>query len=202
MIRPAVIVACLLSVAGCALPTALPEATEFRAPAGQMLIVGKIELDPPFSSELEQATHWSIIGDGAIRDRVLLATGTVSRPVTAGSFRGEEWQGYIDAHWGQYFAVIAPRAPRYLNGIAVPLDLKQQDFLWFPGTMVIRPPEDGNLFYVGTLRYVRDEFNQVLDIQVLDERAEAAQFLANQFKMDSRNLTSAMWVRQFPWEAP
>ena len=187
-------------IAGCALPTALPTATEFDAPPGSILIVGKIELDPPFSSELEQKTHWNVVGDGGIRDRVLIATGPVSRPIRAGSFQGEDWQGFIDAHWGEYFAVLVPRAPRFLNGIAVPLDVKQQEFFWFPGSMVVRPPDEGNTIYVGTLRYVRDDFNQIIDIQVLDERAEAAVFLKNTFGTDPENLVTALWLRQLPWE--
>lgn len=200
-IRLAGAVACLAMIAGCALPTALPMATEVGVPPGSMLIVGRIELDPPFSPELEQKTHWNIVGDGAIRNRVLIATGPTSQPISAGSFQSQDWQGYIDANWGEYFAVVVPRAPRYLNGVAVPLDLQQQDFLWFPGSMVIRPPEEGNAFYVGTLKYVRDDFNQIVDIQVLDARDEALAFLKHRFGKAPDNLQNALWLRQLPWES-
>jgi len=44
-------------IAGCALPTALPGATELGAPHGSMMIVGKIEIDPPFSPDMEQTTY-------------------------------------------------------------------------------------------------------------------------------------------------
>lgn len=200
IIRLACVVAYSALIGGCVLPTALPEAIDIGAPPGFMLIVGKIELDPPFSSELEQRMHWNIIGDGEIRDRVLIATGPESRPIRAGSFQGDDWQGFIDAHWGEYFAVLVPRAPRYLNGIAVPLDVKQQEFFWFPGSMVIRPPDEGNAIYVGTLRYVRDDFNQIIDVQVLDARAEAADFLKSTFGTEPDKLVTALWLRQLPWE--
>lgn len=165
-----------------------------------MLIVGKIELDPPLSPELEQKTYWNIVGDGSIRNRVLIATGPKSRPISAGSFRGDDWQGYIDARWGEYFAVVLPKAPRYLNGVAVPLDLHEQEFLWFPGSLVIRPPEHGNTFYIGTLRYVRDDFNQIVDIQVLDARDEAGRFLEQEFGKELDDFETALWLRQLPWE--
>ena len=198
--RLTAVAALLLSLGGCALPTALPNATGAGIPAGSMVVVGKIELDPPFSPELEQTTHWNILGDGAIRNRVLLATGSESRPVQPGVFSGNTWQGYIDAYWGEYFAVIMPRAPRYLNGVAVPLDVRQQEYLWFPGSLVIRPPEDGDVLYVGTLKYVRDDFNQIVDIQIVDERQEAAAFLSDAFGPKRLDFRTALWLRQLPWE--
>lgn len=191
---------CFLILGGCALPKALPTATESGVPQGHMLIVGKIELDPPFSSELEQSTYWNIVGDGAIRNRVLIATGATSRPISPGSFEADDWQGYIDARWGEYFAVVVPRATRYLNGVAVPLDMQQQEYLWFPGSMVIRPPDEGNTFYVGTLRFVRNDFNQIVDIQVLDAGTEAAAFLQSSFGTEADELTNSLWLRQLPWE--
>ena len=201
MIRTAGAAALLALIGGCALPTALPDATEAGVSPGSMLVVGKIELDPPISPEMEQTTHWNVVGDGAIRNRVLIATGPAPRPISAGTFQGEDWQGYIDARWGEYFAVVLPKAPRYLNGIAVPLDLSQQEFLWFPGSMVIRPTDDGQVFYIGTLRYVRDDFNQIVDIQVIDARDEAAAFLNRRFGTAPENLRTALWLRQLPWEA-
>lgn len=192
--------AILFFVVGCAVPTALPEAHGLSATDDSIVVVGKVVLDPPFSSELEQTTYWNVIGDRSIRDRVMIATGNESRPIQAGRFQGDGWQNYIDAHWGRYFAVRIPRQSLYLNGIAVPLDVRRQEFLWFPGGMVVRPPLDARSIYVGTLRYVRDDFNQVLDIDVIDERDEAHAFFRDRFDADSTQLADALWLRQLPWE--
>lgn len=165
-----------------------------------MLVIGKIEIHPPFSPELEQTTRWNVLGDGAIRNRALIATGSVSKPIRPGSLVGSDWQEFIDSHWGEYFAVVVPKVPRYLNGVAVPLDAMKQEYLWFPGSMVIRPPSDSDNVYVGTLRYVRNNFNQIVDIQVLDERVEAVEFLRSEYGAIPENLVTALWLRQLPWE--
>ena len=141
------------------------------------------------------------MGDGSIRDRVLVATGSSPQAIEPGRLQGEAWQGYIDARWGEYFAVEVPRASRYLNGVAVPLDLNTQEFYWFPGGLVVRPPDEGSTLYIGTLKYVRDDFNRILDIDVVDERAEAAVFLKNRFGQDADDLVVSLWLRQLPWES-
>jgi len=75
----------------------------------------------------------------------------------------------------------------------------KQEFLWFPGSMVIQPPSEGSTVYVGTLHYVRNNFNQIVNIEVLDERAEAENFLGSKFGTTPENLVTALWLRQLPW---
>lgn len=188
-------------LAGCTLPQALPESSSLTPPAGKLLVVGKIVLDPPFDAELEQETHWNIIGDGAIRNRVLIATHDTPREIRMGQPDSKDWQGYIDAHWGEYFVAELPQADRYLNAVLVPLNVRAQDYLWFPGGLALRPPDSGELLYVGTLRYVRNDFNEILDIEVLNERAEALDALEQRFGRRPAELKDSLWLRQLPWEA-
>lgn len=197
---PAILAATQL-VGGCALPTALPEAASLEPRGDRIVIVGKAVLDPPFEPELEQQTRWNVIGDGAIKNRVMISTDAEPRAVRPGSLDVSDWQGFIDARWGEYFVAELPRQTRYLNGLMVPLDVARQDYLWFPGGLVLRPPEDGNVLYVGTLRYVRNDFNEIVDIDVRDDREEALDALATRFGRRPADLTSALWLRQLPWES-
>lgn len=200
-VRFPTIAACLLLAAGCSLPQPLPSVSSLTVPDDSVVVVGKIQLDPAFDTEREQQTYWNVLGDGAIRDRVLIATGSTPSPVEPGRFSGQAWQGYIDAQWNEYFTVIMPRETRYLNGVAVPLDAMRQEFLWFPGGLVVRPTKDAQVVYIGTLRYVRDDFNQIVNVEVIDERTEAATFLQQRFHRTSVDFETTLWLRQLPWEA-
>ena len=62
LLRGLVAVVAMLLVTGCVLPAALPRASDLELAPGTLLLIGKVELDPPLSPELEQSTHWNVIG--------------------------------------------------------------------------------------------------------------------------------------------
>ena len=189
-----------LLLGACALPQALPGSDSLTPPPGHVVIVGKVVLDPPFAPDLEQRTHWNIIGDERMHNRVMLSTDVSSRPISTGAIDVADWQEYIDAEWGEVFVAVMPRETRFLNGMATPLDMQSQDFLWFPGGMVLRPPADADVIYVGTLRYVRNDFNETVNIEVLDEKTEALAAVRQRYGRVPADLPSVFWLRQMPWE--
>ena len=160
-------------LSGCAmLPSFLPPATDLRGTETQVVVVGKFELVPPFNPKLEQKTHWNVIGDKRILNRIVMATGATLKPANTDSLFGPDWQGIIEAEWDVPFMVKAPRQRTYLNGGFVQLDLLSSDKLWFPGGYYFEVPHDARAIYIGTLRFTRNEFNRITNIEIIDERKD------------------------------
>ena len=160
-------------LSGCAaLPTILPPATDLRGTETQVVVIGKFELVPPLNPQLEQTTHWNVMGDKRILNRIIMATGATLKPANTDSLLGPDWQGIVDAEWGVPFRVKAPRQRTYLNGGFVQLDLRSQDKLWFPGGYYFDVPPDAGAIYIGTLRFTRNEFNRITNVEVIDERKD------------------------------
>jgi len=168
-------------LAGCTLPQALPEANNRQAPANAVVVIGKFELVPPFNSELEQETHWNIVGDGQILNQFAMATARAPQPVNTDQFAMKEWRTYIDAQWGKPFAVEARRQTTYLNGGMTQLDLMSQDRLWFPSQLYFEAPDDAAAVYIGTLRYTRNDFNRIVKVEVIDEYSQTVAELGPQY---------------------
>tara|TARA_R110002049_G_scaffold124479_1_gene279986 strand:- start:68696 stop:69286 length:591 start_codon:yes stop_codon:yes gene_type:complete len=173
-------VVCLYSCSG--IPNSLPEADDLSSSENHVIVVGKFELDPPFNPELEQKTHWNVICDEQMINKVAMATGDTSEPVSFDKFRGKEWRNYIRAEWGKPFAVQVPRKRTYLKGAVVQLDVLSQDKLWFPGGFYFDVPENVSAIYIGTLRYTRNEFNTIESAEVVDEYNQTLTELSESFE--------------------
>lgn len=166
---------------GCALPQALPEASGPQVPANAVVVIGKFELVPPFNQELEQDTHWQVLGDGRILNQVAMATSSKPQPVRTSQFVMKDWRTYIDAQWDQPFAVRASRQTTYLNGAITQLDVVSQDRLWFPGQLYFEAPDNAGAVYIGTVRYTRNDFNRIVKVEVIDEYAQTLAELGPQY---------------------
>ena len=166
-----------LALQACTLPQALPAATDLHAGASDVVVIGKIELDPPFEPRYEQSTRWNVIGDKYILGHVLVATGGEFRPVDTSRLNGADFSSTIEAQWGVPFMVKAPRRRTFVNGAVLHLDVTTQDRLWFPGGYYFDVPEGASAVYIGTLRYSRNEFNSITRVQVVDERQDIASVL-------------------------
>lgn len=178
MTRLLALAACLLLQA-CALPRALPEATDLRAGASEVVVIGKIELVPPLDPRHEQRTHWNVVGEKRILGRVWIATGASPRPVKAPDLDASDFQSSLEVPWGQPFMVKAPRQRTYINGGMAHLDVLEQDRLWFPGGYYFDVPADARAVYIGTLRFHRNDFNTITRVEVVDEREDIATVLKN-----------------------
>lgn len=166
-----------LALQACSLPRALPNASDLDAGPPEVVVIGKIELDPPLDARYEQKTHWNVVGDKRILDHVLIATAGEFRPVDTSQLDGSDFSSAIEARWGVPFMVKAPRRRTFVNGAVLHLDVLAQDRLWFPGGYYFDVPEDATAVYIGTLRYTRNEFNTITRVQVIDERKDIASLL-------------------------
>ena len=172
MNRRLLLLSCLLLQA-CTMPRALPKATDLRAGASEVVVIGKIELVPPLDAR-EQKTHWNVIGEKRMLGRVWMATGAEHKPVKTSQIDASEFQGSLEAQWGVPFMVKAPRQRTYLNGGLAHLDVMEQEKLWFPGGYYFEVPAGANAVYIGTLRFHRNDFNRITRVEVVDERKDIA----------------------------
>jgi len=170
------LLACLVLQA-CALPRALPPATDLKAADGEVIVVGKVELVPPLDPRFEQKSHWNAIGEKRYLKHVLVATAGEYRPVETARLDASEFQSAIEARPGVPFMVRAPRRRTFLNGAVLHLDLVAQERLWFPGGYYFDVPKDAAAVYIGTLRYHRNDFNRITRVEVLDQREDIAPLL-------------------------
>lgn len=166
-----------LALQGCTLPHALPAATDLHAGPPEVVVIGKIELDPPIDARYEQKTHWNAIGDKHMLGHVLIATGSEFRPVDTFRLDGADFSSAIEAQWGVPFMVKAPRRRTFINGAMLHLDVVAQDRLWFPGGYYFDIPDGAPAVYIGTLRYSRNEFNTITRVEVIDDRKDIGSVL-------------------------
>ena len=158
-----------LALAGCMMPRFVPEATHLSAGPDEVVVIGKFELDPPINIDLEQKTHWNVVGDNMILNQLTMATGSTPEPITTVPINMREWQFSINANWGETFVVKMPRQRTFLKAAMVQLDVLNQDRLWFPGGYYFDVPYEAQAIYIGTLRYFRDDFNVILRSEIIDE---------------------------------
>ncbi|KQT11397.1 hypothetical protein [Ramlibacter sp. Leaf400] len=161
-----------LALQACAVPRALPPAGDLEAGAGEVVVIGKIELVPPLDARFEQKSHWNVVGDKRLLERVWMSTGAEHRPVTTSQLDASQFQASLEAQWGVPFMVKAPRQRTYLNGGMAHLDVLRQERLWFPGGLYFDVPAGARAVYVGTLRYHRNDFNAITRVEVVDERRD------------------------------
>lgn len=160
----------LLLLQACAVPQALPQATDLKAAEGEVVVIGKMELVPPLEPG-EQKSHWNVIGEKRMF-RIWMATGPAFKPVHTGQVRASEFQSSLEADWGTPFMVKMPRQRTYLNGGLTFLDGLKNEKLWFPGGYYFDVPADARAVYIGTLRFHRNDFNAITRVEVVDERKD------------------------------
>jgi hypothetical protein len=177
----AVCVILAVFVAGCSMPYSMPDATRFSPSKSSVIVVGKIEIDPPIDTEFEQNTHWAILGDGAILNKIVMATGTDPGPVETGNIVFSQWQNALEAELGKTFYLVGNRQRTYLKGAMMQMDVATQERVWFPGGVYFDVPEGADAVYVGTLRYTRGDFYAIKNMEVIDEYASAAKEFSSEF---------------------
>ena len=173
---------CVVSCTACIAP--MPKAKRFAVSADDVIIVGKLEIDPPIDTEHEQKTHWNVLLDGGILNRVEVATGPDPAPVDSKQLRLSEWSDAIITKWGETFILRGDRAKTWLRGATMQLDSKSMRRVWFPGGVFYDPPSGATAVYIGTLRYSRDDFYAIRQMEIIDEYDEALQELRSALGSD------------------
>jgi hypothetical protein len=164
----ALFLAAALALAGC-VPSALaPVSSADGVGSGETIIVGRVELVPPLRKGEQRLTA---IGTGSYENKMLLLTGERDRPLPADP-KIADYADRIEAPLGGHFFVRSRSAPFYIQGGIVLLD-SAMSRARFPGGIRVALKEGDRAVYIGTLRYHRNEFFDITDVQVVDEYAAA-----------------------------
>jgi hypothetical protein len=162
------LLAAALALAGC-VPSALaPVSSTDGVGRGETILVGRVELVPPLQKGEQRLTA---IGTGSYQNVMLLLTGERDRPLPADP-KIADYADRIEAPLGSHFFVRTRSAPFYIQGGIVLLD-SAMSRARFPGGIRVALKEGDRAVYIGTLRYHRNEFFDITDMQVVDEYAAA-----------------------------
>lgn len=176
--KKVVLLICCLALQAC-MPQFLPPATDLRASAAEVIVIGKVELVPPINSKFEQERHWNVFGEDRMLNHLVIATGAENKPLTSSKLDSSDFNSSIEAKWGVPFMVKAPRQRTFLNGGVSFLNVVRQEKLRFPGGYYFDVPSGAEAIYIGTLRYHRNDFNTITKVEVIDERQDIAAALMN-----------------------
>jgi len=159
-----------LALAGC-VPSALaPVSSADGVGSGETIIVGRVELVPPLRKGEQRLTA---MGTGSYQNLMLLLTGERDRPLPADP-KIADYADRIEAPLGSHFFVRTRSASFYIHGGIVFLDMgSTMNRARFPGGLRVALKEGDRAVYIGTLRYHRNEFFDITDVQVVDEYAAA-----------------------------
>jgi hypothetical protein len=166
----ALVLLAALALAGC-VPSALaPVSSADGVGSGETIIVGRVELVPPLRKGEQRLTG---IGTGSYQNLMLLLTGERDRPLPAEP-KIADYADRIEAPLGSHFFVRTRSAPFYIHGGIVFLDMgSTMNRARFPGGMRVALKQGDRAVYIGTLRYHRNEFFDITDVQVVDEYTAA-----------------------------
>ncbi len=94
-----------------------------------------------------------------------------------------DYKGRIDAPLGEFFFVETPSRPFYIIGAQVLLASGgvRPDDVYLPGGLKVSVRSSDQAIYIGTLRYHRNEFFDITDVELIDEYDAARRALSRRF---------------------
>lgn len=173
-----------LLFSGCMAVGNMPAAVDLSVVgSSSTILVGKVQLSPPLE-DAEQRTHWNVIGDGAIKNRMLIFTHPEKTSFNREkdySFRG--MKNSIIANLGETFFLKAPKQSTNILAGMVSLELSgySNDQLYFPGGFRINIEPDDQAVYIGTLIYHRNDFHEIVKVELKDEFKQSKQQFKEKF---------------------
>ena len=183
-------------IAGCG--TIHPEVTSLsQISSGTALVVGQIDLVPPLrpgEQKLRLGTFDPLDVAGKLRDRAVLHLATEPRAVE------ETWE-VINPKLGETFFFRIPQDKRFvvmgtITTKRVTTKVTKRQVVEDVAEIVLPPVEfdlkpTDKAVYVGTLRFHRDEFNEVTKAEILDHFARASAEFKRKFG-DGASLRKAL----------
>jgi hypothetical protein len=191
-VRALAALASILLAAGCASPTLHKEATSFDGPGDTVLVVGRVELVPPLKAgeqDLKMGTIDPLDIKSAFQGRAMLWLAPTPK-------REERTADVFNPPLEQTYFFRIPRTTRYVVHGAVLMyhrvkvvsrrSLEQSsNELIIPGPIEFDIKPSDKAMYVGTLRLHRDEFNEVVKAELIDEYARALAEFRRKFGADA-----------------
>lgn len=170
-----------LALAGCAGLTELGSADAIGR--SEVVLMGRIELDPPLTPGEQRLTG---IGTGRYRNRLAVVIGERYREVRDLGLSDLGDVAVVDI--GSDFAIKVPRRDTLIfSGASVLMDIESSGrvvYLYLPGGVQFRTRADDGILYLGTLRFHRDDYNDITSVDVADDYPGAAQAFRKKFGKD------------------
>jgi hypothetical protein len=148
----------------------MPDATTSDPIVGKVIVVGKFELTPPLTDlEKDYSRRKGAIGIADVINRVYMST--TPQPITKidTTMMSEQWSNMLRATWGGTYFKVTEDRKTYLNAGMTYTDPMTLDKAWLPGGLSFTPPVNAKAIYVGTVRYMRDDFWNITKVQVIDD---------------------------------
>lgn len=163
----------LVLLQACSMPTMMVDAESNDLLPGKVIVVGKFEMDPPLSKiEMDRKVKSGVILVGGKENYI--NTGYFSampQPVDRvdKSMRSNQWDNTLRARFGETYFKVTDAKKTYINSGMTFIDVAGLDKAWLPGGMSFVPPANAKAVYVGTVKYTRDDFWNITNIQIIDE---------------------------------
>jgi len=146
-----------------------------------VVIVGSIELSPPLRDG-EQDFPPTTIGLDLITNAVFFQLG----PQVSGDqgINVTNTGRFSNAKFGKVFFLKEARHDRLFlsSSLMYKAILRTRtDYLYFPGYIEIEVPQGARFLYIGTIRYVRDVYDAVTKIEIVDDLDGAKKAMEKQF---------------------
>lgn len=146
--------------------------------SSETIVVGKIELSPPFEEDEQSLKTVSSLGPCVFlinpsarqyRNTVILVADDHMREL--GEPCMSDYGGRIEAPIGRTFYVRAPNEPMYVIGteIIMGVDAAGVEKACLPAGYKIDIRPSDRAVYIGTIKYYRDEFFEVTKIELIDD---------------------------------
>lgn len=161
----------LLSLTGCVSSRPAVESLA-DVGAGEVIVVGRVELSPP----LEAADQYlDSMGSGRMKNKLFVVTDTKLRVKQGPVGSGDE---YFETVLGEPFYIKGGNKPFYMLEGVIYTSVSQAgvDSVYLPGGLKVDIQPNDKAVYIGKLRYVRNEYFDIVKAEVVDDydRANAA----------------------------
>ncbi len=162
----------VLAVLGAAVPLAFggarkPISDLSKLRENETAVVGRVELVPPLSEHDQRIRG---IGTGRFGNKMFLMVDEEYRELTEEPGMGD-FKGRIDASLGEEFIVRSSNEPFFIIAGMIYLSLGHDlpDPAYFPGGLKAELRPGDKAVYIGTIRYHRDDFFEVQQVEILDD---------------------------------
>ena len=146
----------------------------------ETVVVGRVEMVPAFG-EYGQRLRGPM--SGKFENKIFMMAEPEYYELTEEPGMGE-FKGRIDATFGEEFHVKSSNQPFYFIAGMFYLSLGQgsmPEIAYFPGGFKVDIRPTDKAIYIGTLRYHRNEFFEVTNIEVIDEYERVKAEFVHQF---------------------
>ncbi len=137
---------------------------------GDLIVIGRIDIVPPFT---EKEQNLKGIGSGRLKNHGYLFLS--DRFVNLSQLRVGSSKYSELVELGKHFVIKRKRFETlHYSGTLVMTQLSPSpEQASFPGNVVYKIRPEDRTVYIGTLRYYRDEYNDIKKVEYVDEYADA-----------------------------